>query len=254
MARTLLDIVQGILSKLDSDAVNSIGDTVEADQVADLVRQTYYDIIDEYQLPGNRVIGNLESVSDTTRPNLLKLPDDIQALLHWQYDMREGLSDTPRYAPIEYKMPADFLMYVNQRDAADTETYVVVEVTPNVPVTVDKRFGPKYWTSFDDKHVVTDNYCAAVDVTLQGAKSQAWVEKRFIFTKEDDFVIVLPQNLESLLYRTAENEAYAVFKQALNPKLEEKEKHLRIRAQRNKHRTQQYENNFMNEAPNYGRK
>jgi hypothetical protein len=79
------------------------------------------------------------------------------------------------------------------------------------------------------------------------------MEKRWVFTKESDFVVNLPQNLGSLLYRTAEGEAYAVYKQSVNPKLEQKERRLRIRAQRNKHRTQQFENNTMNGGPNYGR-
>jgi hypothetical protein len=254
MARTLLDVVQGILSKLDSDTVNSIGDTVEADQVADIVRQTYYDLIDEYQLPGNRVIANLEGVSDTERPNLLKLPDDVQALIHWQYDVRENPTDPIRYVPVDYKLPSDFLSMVNQRNSADTETYKVVEISVGVPVIVDITTGPRYWTSFDDKYIVTDNVNFHVDASLQGAKTQAWYEKRHIFLKEDYYVIDIPQNLESLLYRTAENEAYAIFKQDINPKLEQKERRLRIRAQRNKHRSQQYENNLLSEAPNYGRR
>lgn len=254
MARTLLDIVQGILSKIDSDAVSSIGDTVESDQIADLVRQTYLDIIDEYQLPGQRVIETLEGLSDINRPNMLKIPDDTQALLHWQYDIRRAPTDPIQYSPVEYRMPTDFLRLTNLRNAGDTDTYKIVYVEPNVPVIVHKKTRPQYWTSFDDKHIVTDNYNESVDATLQSSKTQAWVEKRHIFVKEDTFVLNLPQNLESLLYRTAENEAYAVFKQTVNPKLEQKERRLRIRAQRNKHRTQQYENNLMNGAPNYGRK
>jgi hypothetical protein len=254
MANTLLDLVQDILSTLDSDAVSSISDTVEADQVADIVKKTYRDIIDEYQLPGQRVITNLESVSDTDRPNLLKLPDDTQALIHWQYDTRLTPTDPLHYSPVEYKPPHEFLRYVNARNSSDVETYSVVYAVTDIPIIVDIRTGPMFWTSFDDKFIVTDNVNLDVDASLQASKTQAWLEKRWVFHKEDDFVINLPENLIALLYRTAENEAYALYKQTVNPKLEQKEKRLRIRAQRNKHRTQQYENNGMNGAPNYGRK
>lgn len=254
MAQTLLDIVQGILSTLDSDTVNSISDTVEADQVADIVKQTYFDIIDEYQLPGQRIITNLEAVSDVDRPNMLKLPDDVQALLHWQYDGRIVNSDPLNYIPVEYKPPQSFLTYVNQRNSQETDRYVVVYVSPNVPIITDKTTHPRYWTSFDDSYIVTDNFCLDVDASLQASKSQAWVEKRHTFTKSDEFIPNLPENLQSLLYRTAENMAYALFKQTVNPKLEQKESRMRIRTQRNKHRTQQYETNFMNGAPDYGRK
>lgn len=252
MAMTLLDMVQGILSTLDSDTVSSIGDTVEADQVADIVKKAYFDVIDEYQLPCQRVITNLEGLSDTTKPNLLKLPNDTQALLHWQYDVRETILDDPRYKPVEYLNPQRFLELTNARNASDDDKDIVyVEI--GTPVIIDTITGPSFWTSFDDKIIVTDSVNLDVDITLQASKTQAWIEKRWIFTKEDDFLFNLPSNLESLLYRTAENEAYALFKQVVNPKLEQKEARLRIRAQRNKHRTQQYENNIMNGAPNYGR-
>lgn len=253
MARTLLDVVQGILSTLDSDTVSSIGDTVEADQVADIVRQVYFDIIDEYQLPGQRVITTLESVSDTARPNLLKLPDDTQSLIQWQYDTRTSPTDPLHYSPVEYRTPVAFLGMVNQRNSGDTERMLVVQVTPEVNIIVDTSTSPRYWTSFDDKYIVTDNVNFDVDATLQGSKTQAFLEKRHIFLKEDSFVINLPQNLESLLFRTAEGTAYAIDKQTVNPKLEQKEKRMRIRAERNKHRSQQYENNLLNGAPDYGR-
>lgn len=254
MSRTLLDIVQSILSTLDSDTVNSISDTVESDQVADIVKQCYYDIIDEYQLPGSRVITNLEAVSDVNRPNMLKIPDDTQSLLHWQYDGRMVDSDPLRYGPVEYKPSELFLNYVNQRNSLETDRYVVVYVEPTLPIITDKTLHPRYWTSFDDKYIVTDNFCIDVDASLQASKTQAWVEKRHIFVKADSHIPNLPDNLQSILYRTAENTAYALNKQTVNPKLEQKEARLRIRTQRNKHRSQQYENNFMNGAPDYGRK
>jgi hypothetical protein len=253
MSRTLLDVVQGILSKLDSDTVNSISDTVEADQIADLVRQTYFDIIDEYQLPGQRQLCNLEALSTTAKPNMLKLPENTQSLIHWQYDVREADQDPLRYVEIDYMAPADFLRMTNQRNSLDTTNYQVVEVAVNVPIIVDITCGPRHWTTFDDNYIVTDNVNKQLEATLQASKTQALIEKRLPFTKADDFVFNLPQNLESLLYRTAENEAYAIYKQAVNPKLEQKEDRLRVRAQRNRHRTQQHENNTIFGSPNYGR-
>jgi hypothetical protein len=173
--------------------------------------------------------------------------------MHWNYDLREHPTDPSRYSPVEYVAPADFLYRTNQRNSADDE-FTVVEVYPNIQVIVDTRRGPNIWTSFDDKYIVSDAIDLNVDASLQGSKTQAWIEKRWVFEKNDDFLINLPSNLIALLSRTAENEAYALFKQTVNPKLEQKERRLRIRAQRNKHRTQQYENNLMNGAPNYGRK
>jgi hypothetical protein len=252
--QTLLDVVQGILNKLDSDAVSSIGDTVEADQIADLVRQVYFDIIDEYSLPGQRILTTLEGLSDLTKPNVLKIPDNTSSLLTFEYDTRLTSEDAIRYTPVCYMLPAEFLRMVNQRNSNDTDRFLVVNVVPNVSIITDVTQAPQKWTSFNDEHIVTDSYNAAIESTLQSSKTQVWVEKRHAFEKTDGFVFHLPQNLQSLFYRTAENEAYAIAKQVVNPKLEQKESRLRIRAQRNKHRDTQFGNNTMVGSPNYGRK
>ena len=42
----LLAMTQDILSDMDSDDVNSINDSVEALQVAQIIKTTYYNIID----------------------------------------------------------------------------------------------------------------------------------------------------------------------------------------------------------------
>jgi len=43
---TLLEMTQDIMSDMDSDDVNSINDSVEALQVAQIIKTTYYNIID----------------------------------------------------------------------------------------------------------------------------------------------------------------------------------------------------------------
>ncbi len=51
MQMTLLELVQSIPSDLDSEDVNSISDTIEAEQIASVVRDTYYNIIAGRELP-----------------------------------------------------------------------------------------------------------------------------------------------------------------------------------------------------------
>ena len=44
MKQTLLQMTQSILSDMDSEAVNSISDTVEAQQIASVIEDTFYNI------------------------------------------------------------------------------------------------------------------------------------------------------------------------------------------------------------------
>ena len=48
--RTLLELTQSILNDLDGEAVNSIFDTEEAIQYANVVRDTYFNIVAARQL------------------------------------------------------------------------------------------------------------------------------------------------------------------------------------------------------------
>ena len=45
--RTLLYIVQDIANDLDTDTINSINDTEESLQIAQIVQTTYYEIINK---------------------------------------------------------------------------------------------------------------------------------------------------------------------------------------------------------------
>lgn len=47
MRKTLLEMVQDILSEMDSDEVNSINDTVEAEQVATIIKNCYLALCNE---------------------------------------------------------------------------------------------------------------------------------------------------------------------------------------------------------------
>ncbi len=70
--QTLLQMTQNILSALDSDPVDSIDETVEAIQVAELVKEAYFDLISQRDWPFLFVLGTLDGVGDVNNPSTLK--------------------------------------------------------------------------------------------------------------------------------------------------------------------------------------
>lgn len=72
---TLLEMTQEILSSLDSDEVNSIGDTVEAQQVAKIIKRKYYDILARGSLPEQEVLFQLVGSADAELPVLMTMPE-----------------------------------------------------------------------------------------------------------------------------------------------------------------------------------
>jgi hypothetical protein len=245
-------MTQGILSTLEGDAVNSITDTVESLQVAKQIQLAYFNLIDEMQLPANHDLITLTALSDTNKPHLLKLPDNVSRLIYFKYDKRLLQSDSALFDNVVYKTPQEFVDFVNQRDSKGTD-YFVWTNDNSVKLTIGNKAHPQYWTTFDDEHLVFDSYNSDVESSLQANKSQAYVEFRPVFEMSDNFIPDLPENMFSLLYSMAENKCYYNSKQTLNPLGNRDESRNRTRAQRNKFR-QDFDQNKWDTFPDYGRR
>jgi len=74
---TLLQMTQEILASIDSDSVNSIGDTVESTQVAKIIQRKYYDIIARAPMAEQKVLSQLTGSADPLTPTLMFIPDGM---------------------------------------------------------------------------------------------------------------------------------------------------------------------------------
>lgn len=74
---TLLDMTQNILSRMSSDEVNSISDSPEALQVAMILKNKYFDLINRVNLPDHDQLVQLDPSIDATSPNLMYVPAGI---------------------------------------------------------------------------------------------------------------------------------------------------------------------------------
>lgn len=82
MKYTLLDMTQTILSSMSSDEVNSISDSPESLQVANIIKQKYFDIINRVPLPEHEQLIQLDPSLDADSPVLMFVPDGV-AHLSW---------------------------------------------------------------------------------------------------------------------------------------------------------------------------
>lgn len=247
--KTLLELTQDILSNMDSDEVNSISDTIESLQVASVIRQTYYDIVDEQGLPSTGSVVNLTGLGDTDTPTHMMLPESVSDIEWIKYDNRLESSDPYSYATIIFKCPEEFLNICNSRDRTDTDNYQTVMYNANTPIVVAKNSGPSFWTSFDDEYIVFDAYNSDIDATLQTSKCVCFGHIRPELDLDDDAIPDLPENLFSYLQAKAESTCKAN-NQKLDQKAEQRENRLRIRSMRNQWRS----NNPQIKTDNYGRK
>lgn len=93
MKYTLLEMTQDILSRMSSDEVNSISDTTESLQVANIIKQKYFDIINRVPLPEHEQLIQLDPSLDATMPVLMYVPDgiaDIKWLKYFDSNILDG--------------------------------------------------------------------------------------------------------------------------------------------------------------------
>ena len=85
MKQTLLGMTQSILSSLNSDEVNSISDTPESLQVAEIVRQTYFNIISRLDITDHEQLVQLQPSLEETQPVIMYVPDGVSNLIWLKY-------------------------------------------------------------------------------------------------------------------------------------------------------------------------
>lgn len=213
--KTLLQMVQIILSSMDSDDVNSIIDTEEALQVVTIIEDTYFDLMNEPTNGWAHLKGQaqLESVGDSTRPNFLKLPDSISEINEFRYDITETGVVDKSIEKIDYRAPMDFLDDTLGRRISETN---IQEITTSegVPLFVFNDRAPIWWTSFDDEFIITDAFNNTVDSTLQGNKSMVLCTKIPVFTSTSDtFIPDLPDEMFPLLIAESRRACHVFLKQ-----------------------------------------
>lgn len=234
MRSTLLDLVQNILSDMTSDEVNSISDTVESEQVARIIRNCYYEIADELDLPSKGGLIRLESAASSDFPTRLKIPDNVSRIDWIKYANVDGTEK--EYKNVIYKTPSEFVNYVTARDPGD-ENVTAVMYDAGIQLPIFNNRAPHAWTSFDDNFIWFDGWDSAQSATVVANHTMAYGYTTVAFELRDHFVPPLPDNLIPYLYSKSKSVCFADIKQSVNPKSEQSENRMRIRAQRNKWRS-----------------
>lgn len=223
MRLSLLDMVQTILSDLNSDDVNNIGDTVESMQVATIIRTVYFNILDGRDWPHLYKLFQLESVNSLSKPTHMKLPDnviDLATIKFIKYDCRKFGETEPRYQEIKFIPPYEFLKRSDSRRANDTRVQTVIEDS-GIPLFIMKTIAPQFYTCFDNVHLIFDSYDNSVDQTMYESKTQGYGRIQPEWHMVDDFIPDLPPNAFSYLLAEATSVASLRLKEIGDQKAEQ---------------------------------
>lgn len=248
MSTTLLEIVQGIMSDMDADEVNSIADTTESEQVARIVVQTFKNMVANSTWANSRRLIELTASGNNTIPTHMYLPENVKELIAINYDKRTTPAGKKAYDECMYKYPDDFLRLVNSRDSSSVNVETIIDPT-GVELLITNNAAPTYYTSFDDTTIVFDSYNKAVDSTLQAVKTQCLAYIYPTITMADGTIIDLPDDAIPALVEEATSRAQFKLRQFQDVKSEAesgKQQRWLSRKSWRAHAQQRY--------PDYGRK
>jgi hypothetical protein len=247
---SLIEIVQSILGSMDGDEVNDIHDTIESGQVADVVRQVYYGIVEEYDLQSEESMFQLESSGNASRPTHMVIPKGIFDITLVRYNIKRADETTSRFKTMGYLGRAEFLDHIGVRDSSEPHLMEVVDPS-GIPLIVHTNGPPTCYTSLDGgRSLVFDGFDTSVDSALQASKTQCLGMKKRQFVMESGAEVDLPETLHQLLINEARELCFELYKDGAPRKLNELTRRSRVRAKQrdNKVRTPP------DTLPDYGRK
>ena len=255
MKKTLLELVQRILSSMDSEEVNSIFDTVESTQVAYVIQSAYENIVSRANLPEHYLIYQLEASLDPDKPVLMTIPENIDNTLWVKYNTVTADETDPDWKAVSWMDPQDFLSMVQGFRPSDDNvgTYTVTYRGNSIPMYYQNDKYPEFYTSFDDRILLFDSHDISVDTTLQKSKSQAYGLSLPTWLMQDNFIPDLDAQQFPLLLQEAKALAFAELKQTVHAKAEKEARRQWISSQHNK-LDGMYDKPYRDTLANYGRK
>lgn len=245
--KTLLEIVQDILLDLNSDEVNSISDTEDSEQVANIVKNTYLALITKNTWPHTRRALTVNARSDNEFPTHMIIKEDLKELLSIFYNTAKTGETQKKYRELSYADPDEFLRRTNKRNNDEANVDIIIDDS-GIELLIKNDKAPDFYTSFNDVDIIFDSYDSMIDSSLQQSKVQAQGYIIPEFKLLDTFVPDLPVDGFSLLLEESTSRAQWKMRQLIDNKAEQ-ESARQMRRQSQKSWTVASGTRF----PNYGR-
>jgi hypothetical protein len=228
---TLLEMTQNILSSMNSDEVNSISDTVESAQVAEEIRNTFYDLFTNKDLPELESLINLEWIGDTNYPHVMVLPDNVDRI-KWIKYLNQRF-DQPTYNRVEYLDPEEFIQRVVEPGPSNYATYEEVPLTATSPIqfTIATNQSPTHYTILNGNNLVFNSFDALYEAHLTGSNSLAWGFLNATFELTDDYIPPIDGHLFPQFLAEAKSVCFINIKEVANSKEEQKSRRQLVRSQ-----------------------
>lgn len=252
---TLLEMVQTILSKMDSDEVSNYNDTTESTQVAHIIKSVWNDINNRADLPEHYQLFELTASGDNTKPTLMTKPSDVNSIEWIEYNKLITGETNPLFQPVKFIPLDEFFKMQDSLLVSDTTVGSwdeTLDASDSITFIFRNDKAPDYYTTWNDTTLIFDSYDSAVDTTLQKTKTRAYGKKDKTFTLANATVPFADREMNTLLLNEATIMAFAELKQMQHPVAERWASRNWTKLNKSK-RGIDRNRRELDRAPNYGR-
>lgn len=257
MKFTLLEITQDILNDISGDEVDSISDTSEATQIANIVRSTYFHLISQKDLPEHKDLFNLDESADTNFPVQMVIPSHVLKLEWVKYDKK--LTGTNDLYEDVYHLPWNQFIDMQNMLNTDESTVSSMTITTTDSDTWELKFmtdrHPTYWSSPDDYYIYFDSYNSTVDTDLYlyTEKTQCYGLVKPTFTLSDGFTPDLDATEFNWLIEEAKSACSIKLRQVEDPVAAKRARRGWVRSQKQEENLAPFPT-YTSKFPNFGRR
>lgn len=253
MRYTLIEIVQRILESMDSDEVNSISDTTESLAVANIVKESYFNLVSEHSPKQSEDLFHLDAGTDNTKPTLMFLPASAVNIIKLRYNIAEDLGDV-NLRTLDYLPVFEFMDLQNNLDIGQpwVGSQNISLKGQSFIFKYRNDCMPQYYTSPDDHTVLFDAFQSSIESTNSSARTYAYGFLVPVWSMTDSFVPELDPRQFQLLINQAKAQAFIELKQTANDKAERRERRLNALAYKTDDSTDS--RSAIKRFPGYGRR
>ena len=217
---SILDLTQDILNDIDGDEVNSIDDTIEATQIAQIVKSTYFAMMSNRNWPHLRKSIHLIPTTNLAQHTHMYVKDAIKELIFINYDARDDATTRSKWRELKWKEPDEFLQITNSYNELEDNVTVIHEDSGiDISIMTDKH--PTFFTSFDDRTLIFNSYDSGRESNLESTYVQAMAYVMPRWTPTDDFVPDLPEEAFTALLEEAKSRTSIKLRQMPDQKAEQ---------------------------------